>query len=145
MTPCFCAVEASETSSPAQPFHITPGFTDLYHISPVISFPIWESNQSLFSCFLYGLIFLNIPLRTRPIETMPRDGDLGKNEVRNCDFFCNASGKGKALIMLEGEGEAPGDELRKIFVASSVCWIPAPVWIFCFWMLWQVLVYSDCN
>lgn len=53
---------------------------------------------------------------------MPRDGDLGENEAVNCEFFCNASGKGKALIMLEGEGEAPGDRLRKeIFVASSVC------------------------
>jgi len=43
-------------------------------------------------------------------------------EVTNCEFFCNTSGKGRALIMLRGKGKAAGDGLRKeIFVAISVC------------------------
>lgn len=67
-------------------------------------------------------IFLNPPLRTRPTEPGLGDGHLGKDEFTNHEFFSNASGKRGALISLGGEGEAPGDGLRKeIFVASSVC------------------------
>lgn len=59
---------------------------------------------------------------------MLRDGELGKNEFTNREVFCKASGKVRALIPLDGEGEAPGDEFGKeIFVASSVSWITAPV------------------